>query len=520
MTRQAFSPRLRPGSTLWLLTHELRLTWRGVLARRRGGARGQWIVLLALSAVAAFAGVPLGLMLRRLEIPVTPLSVIIADVVLAVVFTLMLSQTVAAATEALYQRGDLDLLFSSPLPPRRALTVRFAALATNVFATFAVLISPFLAPIAVIGHPAWLSAYLVLAALALFASGCGLALAMGLFALIGPRRTRAVAQVVGALIGAGFFLASQARNILGGAKSSSLWMEVVRFAGHPGFTLPPAAAWPLRALTGDPLPLATLALGGLVAFLGAITWLSRRFSADAAAASGADTAPAPGRARTARFAAGAFAATLRKELRLLWRDAALISQVLLRVLYLAPLGFLLIRNAGAHLSLALPGGAAGLVLFAGQVAGSLAWITVSAEDAPELLACAPTPAATFRQAKLAAAFLPLAVLLTPILAMLTVLAPGVGLAAAAGCAAVSLATGLVNIWYQKPSKRADFRRRRGSSWFATLVEVILGLLIAAATGLAAAGQIWAAIPAILAGLMMLALRRSDAQIARALRTFD
>jgi ABC-2 type transport system permease protein len=518
--RPAFSPRLPPGSTPWLLAHELRLTWRGTLARRGGGARGQWIAIIALGLVAVFAGVPMGLLLRRVEIPVTPLSVFVSDAGLAVVFTLMLSQTVAAATEALYQRGDLDLLFSSPLPPRRTLTVRFLALATNVFMTFAALASAFLIPIAVIGHPAWLGAYLVLAALALSASGLGLALAMGLFALIGPRRTRAVAQVVGALIGAAFFLASQARNILGGATSSSLWVEAIRVAGHPGFVLPPAAAWPLRAMLGDPLPLAALGLGGLAVFLGVVQWLSRRFAADAAAASGADTAPAPTRARRARFAASAFAATVKKELRLLWRDAALISQVLLRVLYLAPLGFLLIRNAGAHFSLALPGGAAGLVLFAGQVAGSLAWITVSAEDAPDLLVCAPTPTATFWQAKLAAAFLPLAVLLSPILVVLTALAPGVGLAAAAGCTAVALASGLVNIWYQKPSKRADFRRRRGSSWFATLVELVLGFLIAAATGLAAAGMWWAAIPALLAAGMMAALRRSDAQIARALRTAD
>jgi ABC-2 type transport system permease protein len=112
------------------------------------------------------------------------------------------------------------------------------------------------------------------------------------------------------------------------------------------------------------------------------------------------------------------------------------------------------------------------------------------------------------------------VLLSPILVVLTVLAPGVGLAAAAGCTAVALASGLVNIWYQKPSRRADFRRRRGSSWFATLVELVLGFLIAAATGLAAAGMWWAAIPALLAGGMMAALRRSDAQIAKALRTAD
>jgi ABC-2 type transport system permease protein len=104
--RPVFSPRLPPGSTPWLLAHELRLTWRGTLARRGGGARGQWIAVIALGLVAVFAGVPLGLLLRRVEIPVTPLSVFVTDAGLAVIFTLMLSQTVAAATEALYQCGS------------------------------------------------------------------------------------------------------------------------------------------------------------------------------------------------------------------------------------------------------------------------------------------------------------------------------------------------------------------------------------------------------------------------------
>ncbi len=199
------------------------------------------------------------------------------------------------------------------------------------------------------------------------------------------------------------------------------------------------------------------------------------------------------------------------------RDAALMSQVMLRVLYLLPLGFLLVRNAGDHSLFALPGGAAALTFVAGQVAASLAWITVSAEDAPDLIACAPTPIATARRAKLTAAFIPVAALLTPILAILIVLEPGVGLAATVGCMAATLANGLINIWYQRPAKRSEFRRRRGSSWFSTLAEVGVGVSIAGATGLAAAGQAWAAIPALAAILLLLAMRRTDAQIAQALR---
>lgn len=506
----------QPGSTLWLLAHELRLGWRTLLAKRGENRRGGWIALASVGLVTLVGGVPIGLMLRRVEVGISPTGVLLTDAILAVMFSLMLSQTLAAAADVLYDRGDLDLLFSSPIDPRKVLTVRFAAIALNLFLVFSAFLGPFLIPIALIGHPPWLSAFVVLASVAIAATACGLVVAMGMFAAIGPRRTRTIAQVASALIGAGFFLVTQARNIFG-APVGSVWSDLMAAASDPGFIMPPVAALPLRALLGDPVAALILLAVALAMFAGVNYWLGGRFAADSAAAAGAEASAVKVRTRPVAFTGGAFAATVRKELRLMSRDAALMSQVMLRVLYLLPLAFVLLRNAGSHSLLALPGGAAALTFVAGQVAASLAWITVSAEDAPDLIACAPTPIATARQAKLTAAFIPVAILLTPILLILLVLEPGVGLAAACGCTAATLANGLINIWYQRPAKRSEFRRRRGSSWFSTLAEVAVGVCIAGATGLAAAGQPWAVIPALVAGGLLLAMRRTDAQIAQALR---
>ncbi|HEV7386869.1 MAG TPA: hypothetical protein VGN89_18440, partial [Phenylobacterium sp.] len=88
-----------------------------------------------------------------------------------------------------------------------------------------------------------------------------------------------------------------------------------------------------------------------------------------------------------------------------------------------------------------------------------------------------------------------------------------------GCAASMTMASLLNLWWQRPGKRSEMRRQRSSSWFVTMAEVLLGLLIAAATGLLAAGFFgWALIPAGLALAGVLMLRRTDAQIAQALRT--
>ena len=509
-------PLFNPGSTTWLLFHELRLSWRGILARRGGGLRGVVIAAVALVAVAAFAGVPLGLRLRHFVVPISRVSIIISDLALLAAASLMLSQTLASATEALYQRGDLELLFSSPTPPGRILAARFIALAVTVFLTFAVLVSPVLIPVALIGHPTWLSFYLVLAATALLSAALGLALSVGLFHLIGARRTRAAAQILAAVIGAGFFLGSQASNFLGHQRAGGLWAQALRLADDPNVVLPPFADAPIRAMLGAPLPLGVMLVTAVVAFFGITSRLGRRFAADAARAGGADTHIARVSDRAPQFRAGAFGAILRKEVRLLWRDAALISQVMLRTLYLIPLGFLVIRNAGSPQGFALAAGAGGLAFIAGQVAGTLAWITISAEEAPDLLAGAPVSPGLFRQAKLTAAYLPLIAFLAPFLVTLILLAPIAGAAATGGCVAASIACGLINIWYQKPSKRSDFRRRRGSSWFATLAEAGTAGLIALATGIFAAGSVWGIAPVLPAVGLMLVLRRSDAQIAKAM----
>jgi ABC-2 type transport system permease protein len=503
-----------PGSTIWLLSHELRLAWRGFFG---GKQRGRRIVALAivggLFLVLAF---PLAWALRGLDPPVNTVTILIADVAALMIFSLMLSQTLAGAADALYARGDLDLLFSSPLDPRKTLTVRFSAIAATAFSAFALLALPFLVPLAIFGHWRWLALLPTLAALALIASAIGLALAVGLFALIGPKRTRAVAQLLAAVIGAAFFLVSQSRTLLG-ARSTTLFTQVAAAASDPRLKLPPLAGWPLRAALGEPLPLLSLLAAGVGLFLAVTAWLSRRFAADAAAAQGSDAGGrAAGRAGLGAFAGGAFAATFIKEVRILRRDIATLAQVLLRTLYLLPATFLLLRNAGEHMALALPGGAAVIAFLAGQVASTLTWLTLSAEEAPELIACAPARPTVVRNAKLAAGLAPLVVILAPPLAVLIWLAPAAGIAATLGAAAAAFAAGLINAWRPTPGKRSEFRRRRTGSLLSGLALTFISVLIAAATALIAMGSLFALIPAALAVLVLLVMRRSPAQIADAL----
>jgi ABC-2 type transport system permease protein len=205
-----------------------------------------------------------------------------------------------------------------------------------------------------------------------------------------------------------------------------------------------------------------------------------------------------------------------KEVRVLRRDIALLAQVLLRTLYLLPAAFLVLRSAGDHASLALPGGAAVIAFLSGQVASTLTWLTLSAEESPELIASAPAAPSAVRNAKLAAGLAPLAVILAVPLAALTWLAPVAGIAAIIGSGATAIAAGLINAWYPSPGKRSEFRRRRSGSLLTGLAVLGVSVLIAAATALAAAGSFFALLPAGLAAVVLMIIRRAPARIAEAL----
>src|SRR5262249_1501095 len=102
-----------PGSTLWLLGFELKMAWRKAISGRRGRAR---LIVIGVAALAMVGlGLPVAMGTRGIEVPVNSYSILIADAGTLLVFTLMLSQALAGGIEALYTRGDLDLLFSSPL---------------------------------------------------------------------------------------------------------------------------------------------------------------------------------------------------------------------------------------------------------------------------------------------------------------------------------------------------------------------------------------------------------------------
>eukprot|EP01035_Chromulina_nebulosa_P037959 gene37959-51261_t len=196
-------------------------------------------------------------------------------------------------------------------------------------------------------------------------------------------------------------------------------------------------------------------------------------------------ATARGKAMRRLFHAGLTRAIFAKEWRLLARDPALAFQLVLRLIYMAPI--VLVAFGRGH-SIPLPPALAfASVLVATQLVGSLTWLTVSAEDAPELIMVAPVEKDDIDSAKLLAAFamaspfgiiLPIAIAFQTIpgaIATLVLTAIGGGL------------SGVVELQFGKPGSRSTFQRRQRSGSF---IAGILNLIIAVAFGCAAGVVRW------------------------------
>ena len=93
-------------------------------------------------------------------------------------------------------------------------SVRIAAIALSVTAMALLLSTPFVDVLVIGGGIRWLAAFGVVIAIGLSAAAIAIAVTIVLFRLIGPARTRLVAQILAAIIGAGFVIALQVAAIM------------------------------------------------------------------------------------------------------------------------------------------------------------------------------------------------------------------------------------------------------------------------------------------------------------------
>jgi len=488
------------GSLRWFAAHEARLFWRDIVSMWTAGrphraVLGGVVLALLISGLhwlAAFLFRPV----VENGIVFDAATLLAISGALIMLLSLMFSQALESVTRAYYARQDLDLILSSPVPARRLFIVRSLVLTAQTILLSLLISAPVINVLAWLDGLHWLAAYPTIMALGILCAASSFAVTLLLFNTAGPKRTRTIAQILSAVIGAGFVITLQGLAIMLGQGVSrfaiflsSDTVAAMPDAGHGIWLVARAASGDLMALT--------LLIGLSTAALAlAVSVSTKRFADDVMLTAGLEHSSTVQRAFAGfKPFSGVRAHLRRKEWKLLWRDPWLMSQSLQQILYLLPPALLLwfkVSEDGGVLLVAVPV----LVMAVGQLAGGLAWITISGEDAHDLVATAPVRPLELLRAKIEAVFAVIAVLLLPFAAIVSVwsLRAAICLMAGAFCSAGFAI--LIQLWFRSQANRSLFRRRQVSSRVATICEALVSILCAAGSGLAILHAGLVLIPAI------------------------
>jgi len=495
---------VQPGSTIWFARHEMRLAWRDWLAMMTAGKRKRLPrVVVAFAAFVIFMHfVAYWVVGRYADAAPDKATLIAISASVLLSWLLMVSQAMESTTRAFYSRSDLDLILASPAAVEKLFAVRIATVALTMAMMALPLAAPFINVLIALGGWRWLGAYGLILAMGAAATALAVGLTVALFRIIGARRTRLVAQVAAAVIGAAFVIGLQVAAILSYGTLSRVSVlqsaAVLALAPEPDSIL----WWPARAALGDGIDLAGVLAASFSLLAIAIALVAPRFGEYAV------TAASVGQATVSQTRPAAFrpvpprAALRRKEWTLLRRDPWLVSQTLMQMLYLVPPAVLLWHSFddgnGAAYQLLVPV----LVMAAGQLAGGLAWLAISGEDAPDLVASAPVPARFVVRAKIEAVLGVIAMIFAPLVALLALASPWHGMVTGGGIIIAAVAATSIQLWFRTQAKRSQFRRRQVSSRLATFAEAFSSIGWAATAAVAAASLLLAIAPALIASLVV------------------
>jgi len=457
-----------PNAFRLLLGHEFRLYLRS------GSVKGISLVFLIITQVLLhLLALAIALATRspqaRLPAGLDTGLVMLSSGLFAMLL-LMVSRSLAGAVQSLYTRGDLDLLLASPVDRRAVIGVRMAALALTVMMEVALLVWPFANVFVLFGRVAWAKAYLLIPAMALLATSIGLAVTLLSFRTLGPKRTRLAVQVLAVVIGMGMMLAVYLPGALrDGPSRGPVYDGVALLAQHPGgwrdlLTAP--AQWVMNGY----LPTAAFFLAAALLFATTIHLVGDRLVTTLTTITGGGTRRIAARSTGELRIRGSFRTlVILKELRLIARDPFLVAQILQQSLMVLPISIVLWRS-GAESGLPIPWFA--VIVLAGGLASPLAWLTVLAEDAPDLLASAPVSRAALVRAKIEAALLPvLPICLLP-LPFLLFSWPWFALCTSFCATGAALSAALLNMRNPVARRRDSFKTRHKGSAGRGLLEVV------------------------------------------------
>lgn len=461
---------MKVGTLPWIVYHELRLWWRENTVRPGAIFIGSISVILLLIWVwftlddfrdfKSFQTIPEN-------------ALWIAVVVWLFGFYYGFIQAMRGSLVGLFERGDLDLLVSSPISSKVIFASRVLAIALKIFFSGCLFVIPVSLIAILFGIPQLLGLYPAWISINLSATCLAMLFVLVLVRVVGAKRARTFAQVLTALFPITIYLSSQLPNFLKGSSSTkSIWFRLEHLLASGNSLSADSWVWfPARAIFFDPLSVMLVLI-----ISSGLTWVTveiLHFSFIAGTQQELTSKHHQLRPTQAtRFVVGGlYRVALLKEWRIMWRNPYLFSRIFLQIFFLTFPFLSLLRQHHGHgvdlLTLTWP-----ISLVFGQaLTSTLTQICISGEEAPDLLKASPVDRGKLRQLKLLAALIPIWLLMSPLFIVLIVNSKSWFIAIVIFLVCTTCAATL-SMWNSRPVKLAESFRQRQNSQVSVLLKLL------------------------------------------------
>ncbi len=458
---------MKVGTLPWLLRHELLLWWREISSRPR-------VLIGTILLGLLFAGLFGTLWFSLGDIREVVSSSTIPDFALWIAvgvwllgFFYAFTQAMGYSLVALFERGDLDLLVSSPVSSKVIFASRLLGVALEIFLSSCVFVVPVSLIAVVLGIPQLLGLYPAAIGISLMATSLAMLLTLVLVRRMGARRSRTVAQVLTAILSTLVFLGLRLPYIIKGNNFNNqpFWRHLqIWFANGP-LGADSFVWFPARAIFFDPVAvLLTLLISGTLTWV-AVETLHRSFmrgTQQSVTQKQRQLRPT----EATHFASGINRVVLFKEWRIIWRNPYLLSRIFLQIVFAIASGAIVLQGNNSTIADIPTFVCVTSIGVGGVLTSTLSSICVSGEEAPDLLKSSPINGTQLRRLKLLAALIPVWLLLSPLFIILMILGEPwlipllIFLPATISSALLSLSNSrpirLTDMFQRRQNSRADF----------------------------------------------------------------
>jgi len=499
-----------PGSILWLARHQIRLSWR---LGRLGKKMPSWLKPVFTILFVAFLSFSMGYGIAKIFEAAAGDYKQISSLAGAVILTLMISgisMNLMGSFMTITEKGDLDLLLSSPIPPHRFVAARLISSAWRGFCIYAGFATIFFGASIVMISPMFASIYVVVAGFAILDAALTYMIARQAllwFGLRNGRRATITLGAVGVMVGLIGYQMVSSSGSLGRLAAKADDPNAILVLLHDWIVqLTSNLSWLGGTILGDWLGALVFLVAGAVVSAAVLHFAGKRYDQDVAFLNGQND-HALHKARKAhaqQFRRPALVMVFHKEWLSLTRDPLFVSQLIVPLFTMVPfLGFVwnAMTNPQEQSEMAPVMGAmfAAITVFnVTMLTSSLAWLTASVEEARDLLQASPLDPKIILQGKVLAASGPAIIELFIVSALVAWAWPVAALTILVMGTATCAGACVIEFSRPRPTKRPKMTQRPDRSLVTVLFGLGLGILWACAAGLAAANILWWLLPAALA----------------------